>query len=195
MGLPVLSSVSLASLLPTFWDRRTSSFSFGSVWKSKSGNFCTILARYVCEQPASLTMDEQSTREHISVYTSTHTYVANIKYIPVYYCCLNNKGLDLRWEFTLWTTQFHTGYETDMESCSVLSVSYVLKPNLQSYESQFIVLAEIYSSSYVTISPNYYCMTSLPIPPIQLSITFIHTCQLKVIFSSLFVSVTSSALS
>ena len=141
---------SRASLLPTSWDRRSSSV------KNLNQETC----RLHCTSVNSPTMDKQSTHLSKSCYVhthGTHTYAMATCYeIPVYYCCLNNnvKGLDLRWEFTLWTT----------ESRSVLSVTCVLKPNLQSYESH-----AIRSPCRNTINPNYHCTTSLPIPPMQLS--------------------------
>ena len=101
------------------------------------------------------------------------------------------KGLDLRCGFTLWTIiQFHTGYET--WKVAVYSQNYKLcsetKPPV------VWIPSNSYSPCRDTISPNYHCTTSLPIPPIQLS-KHLFTRQLRIIFSSLFVSVTSSTLS
>ena len=146
-----------------------------------------------CTSVNSPTIDKQSTHLSKSCYVhthGTHTYVMATYYeVPVYYCCLNNRGLDLRFELT-YTVSY---WVRNTESRSVLSVTCVLKPNPhQSYESGHAIR----SPCRDTISPNYHCTTSLPIaiPPIQLG-KHLFTRQLRIIFSSLFVSVTSSTLS
>ena len=106
-----------------------------------------ITALHVCEQPA---MDEQSTREHISVrYESTHmghTYMMATYYeVPVYSCCLNNK-LRIGPALGIHTSNYTVliiDWVRNMPKVAVYS-QYKLCPNLQSYESQFVVLAYSY---------------------------------------------------